>query len=102
MDGKTITKQPEGVDMLFAMYQYSYYSYWLPAQNWYNAPGDNKCDKTSTIPKNECIHALIEAMITCDLNSGIITGASQTGKCIQYLSLWTSFFPFLFKVIHLI
>lgn len=104
MDGKTVTKAPGGVDTAFAFYDYSYYSYWLSATNWYFAPGENGCGDTATITKAECIDALTYAMITCDPNSGDSHGASYVGTCISYVSILlspnylllvslTSFFP---------
>ena len=69
------------------MYKYSYYSFWLSANNWYSAPEDNKCGEIATISKDECINSFNRAMITCDPDSGTTHGASLSGKCIYYVSL---------------
>ncbi|KAI9682141.1 MAG: hypothetical protein M1817_000195 [Caeruleum heppii] len=82
-DGKEVTKQPKGVDTLFAMYPTSYFSFWLSATNWYQAT-DESCQDTSKISKDECVKTLTTAMQTCDPNSGVTHGAALTGKCIVY------------------
>src|ERR1700739_2363606 len=86
MDGKTVTKQPNGVDTVFSMYLAMGNSFWLSASNWYYAPAENKCTDTATISKDECIDSLLLAMETCDPNSGITHGGSLAGDCINFVS----------------
>jgi len=87
MDGKTVTRQPNGVDTVFSMYKTSFYSFWLSASNWYYSPAANKCSDTVTITKQECILAFTRAMDKCDPNSGTTHGGSESGNCINYVLL---------------
>ena len=86
MDGKSVTKQPLGVNREFRHYPYRFYSYYLWAGSRYGAPTENKCGDTNTISKDKCESTIIDAMITCDPNSGISHGASANGSCITYVS----------------
>lgn len=84
MDGKSVTKRDKGIDTVFNMYRVSYWSYWLSASSWYEAPDANKCGDSSKITKTECSQILNAAMLACDPNSGTTHGASFPGQCIQY------------------
>lgn len=86
VDGQKVHKAPNGVDRVFKMYPVHYYSYWLSASNWYDAPGGNKCGDEATISKDECIEGLTEARDRCDPNSGTTMGGSFSTSCTTYVS----------------
>ncbi|KAI9649601.1 hypothetical protein NHQ30_002182 [Ciborinia camelliae] len=83
MDGKTLGKTDSN-DTVFQMYHFAYYSYWLSAQYWYSSPGEDKCNDTAVISKDECITAFSTGMSSCDPNSGDTHGFSYPGMCINY------------------
>lgn len=83
-DGKKIKKQPHGVDTSFNMFPQSYYSFWLSAQNWYNAPAEYKCADEVTITKDECTKYLTHAMNACDEGDDT-HGAAFAELCIYYV-----------------
>lgn len=85
MDGVAIKKQPDGVDAVFQMWPFSYYSFWLSTRYWYQ-DDPYKCADQVTIYEDGCVNSLTKAMIDCDPDSGGTHGAAYPYDCIYYVS----------------
>ncbi|KAL9625165.1 MAG: hypothetical protein Q9160_000566 [Pyrenula sp. 1 TL-2023] len=83
MDGKEVAVKSKGVDTVYKMYPESYYSYWLSANVWYQAPSGNKCGDDRKISETECTTTLTEGMKSCD-PAGDTFGVTLAGTCIEY------------------
>ena len=84
MDGKEVKGTDLAKDgVLYKMFEVNYYSYYLSANEWLQAPDDNKCGDNNKISKDECVDTLTEGMQACDFD-GQSHGMSLPGKCLQF------------------
>lgn len=85
MDGVSVIRAPQGVDTVFQMWPFAFYSFWLSANNWYQ--GDPElCSDTVTVYHDDCVASLVKAMIECDPDSGATYGAAYVEDCIYFVS----------------